>query len=372
MTRPRCACLNPKAPRRQFGSLRILPSGKHQARYVGADGKMHRAPVTFDTHGDADTYLSTVRADLTRRTWTAPKAKPLTFGDYAESWLTQRELKPRTRQHYRTILDRFLLPEFGDTDLTAILAADVRTWHAQLETGKVFAGQAYGLLRSILRTALVEGLITSSPCVLRKTSPKRQIKIKPAKLDELDKLVEAMPERYRLMVHLAAWCALRYGEVAALRRSDVDVKAGVVHVVHGVTWVAGRPQEGDPKSDAGKRDVAIPPHLLPAVKAHLERHTAWGRDGLLFPNRAGNFLSPASFYLFWWPARSAAGRPDLRFHDLRHTSATWAAQDGATLAELMHRLGHSSPAMALRYQHAAADRDQLIAAKLSQRAEGGQ
>ena len=116
-----------------------------------------------------------------------------------------------------------------------------------------------------------------------------------------------MPEQYRLMVHLAAWCALRYGEIAALRRRDVDVQAGVVHVVHGVTWVAGTPQEGDPKSDAGKRDVAIPPHLIPIVRAHLERHTAWGRDGLLFPNAAGTWLAPTSFYAHWWPAEKRPG-----------------------------------------------------------------
>jgi hypothetical protein len=84
MTRPKCACLNPKAPRRQFGSLRILPSGKHQARYIGADGRMHKAPVTFETHTDAETFLSTVRADIVRGSWSPPKATPLTFGDYAE------------------------------------------------------------------------------------------------------------------------------------------------------------------------------------------------------------------------------------------------------------------------------------------------
>ena len=65
-----------------------------------------------------------------------------------------------------------------------------------------------------------------------------------------------------------------------------------------------------------------------------------------------------------------AGRPDLRFHDLRHTGAVLAAQTGATLAELMGRLGHSTPGAAMRYQHAAADRDKAIAEALSRLAEG--
>ena len=66
-----------------------------------------------------------------------------------------------------------------------------------------------------------------------------------------------------------------------------------------------------------------------------------------------------------YPARKAAGRPDLRFHDLRHTGAVLAAQTGATLAELMGRLGHSTSQAAMTYQHAAADRDAVIASRLS-------
>jgi integrase len=76
-------------------------------------------------------------------------------------------------------------------------------------------------------------------------------------------------------------------------------------------------------------------------------------------------MQPSTLYKVWYPAREAAGRPDLRFHDLRHTGATLAAATGATLAELMARLGHSTPAAAMRYQHAAADRDQAIAEALS-------
>jgi integrase len=72
----------------------------------------------------------------------------------------------------------------------------------------------------------------------------------------------------------------------------------------------------------------------------------------------------------WVKARKVAGREDLRFHDLRHTGAVMAAQSGATLAELMARLGHTTPAMAIRYQHASLDRDAEIARRLSVLAEG--
>ena len=111
----------------------------------------------------------------------------------------------------------------------------------------------------------------------------------------------------------------------------------------------------------------IPPHLLPLVQAHLTNHVADDREGLLFP-AAGDptkHLAPATFYRVFYKARDHANRPDLRFHDLRHTGAVLAASTGATLAELMARLGHSTAGAAMRYQHAAQDRDKVIATALS-------
>jgi integrase len=115
--------------------------------------------------------------------------------------------------------------------------------------------------------------------------------------------------------------------------------------------------------------VAIPPHLLPAIKAHLREHATFGRDGLLFPSRTGGHLSPSTLYESFYKARIVAGRPDLRVHDLRHVGAVLAASTGATLAELMARLGHSTPTAAMLYQHASRNRDAEIAAALSVIAE---
>lgn len=151
------------------------------------------------------------------------------------------------------------------------------------------------------------------------------------------------------------------GELAELRRVDVDVKRGVIRVRRGVVRISTEVIVGTPKSLAGIRDVAIPPHLLPVVRAHLDAHVGAEPAALLFPFGDGRNRSPNSLYWHYYPARVAAGRPDLRFHDLRHTGAVPAASTGATLAELMARLGHSTPAAAMKYQHAAADRDRVIA-----------
>ena len=108
---------------------------------------------------------------------------------------------------------------------------------------------------------------------------------------------------------------------------------------------------------------------MPMVEAHLKRHTEPGKDALLFPATSGGHMAPSTLYKVYYPARKAAGRDDLRWHDLRHSGAVLAAQTGATLAELMGRLGHSTPGAAMRYQHAAKGRDAEIARLLSGLAE---
>lgn len=362
-----------KAGHRGFGRIRKLPSKRHQASYIGPDLARHNAPSTFDTRQDAEAWLADEHRLISAGGWVPPARRnvddvPL-FGPYAEDWLLVRELKPRTRSDYRQLLDRLILPTFKDVPVNVITPASVRTWYADLDpTRPTLRAHTYTLLRTILATAVVDDLLIANPCRIRGAgSTKRARKITPASVAELEKLVTAMPDKYRLMTLLAAWCALRFGELTELRRKDIDVKNGVIHVRRGVTWVNSRPVVGPPKSDAGVRDVAIPPHLLPLIKAHLREHAG---IELIFPSPQGIQLTTSTLYASWWPARRKAGRTDLRFHDLRHTGAVLAAATGATLAELMARLGHSTPGAALRYQHVAAGRDGEIAAALSKIANG--
>ena len=354
--------------------VRKLPSGRYQARYMAPDGLRHNAPMTFDTIKDARTWLSTVRSDMARGLWQpVDRNKPETFAVYAEKWMLRRELKPRTAEHYRKLLDHQILPRFQDTPLAAISSERVRDWYADLDRSRpTLRAHAYSLLRTILATAVTDEKIPANPCHIRGAgASKRARRVKPATLAELEAIAASMPERYRPMVLLCSWCALRFGEVTELRRKDVDLKNGVIHVRRGVVRADGEVVVGTPKSDAGSRDVAIPPHLVPLLKQHRDAMPMRGQDALLFPAADGvSHLAPSSLYRVFYPARKAAGREDLRWHDLRHTGAVLAAQTGATLAELMGRLGHSSPAAALRYQHAAQDRDTQIAQALSRIAEG--
>jgi integrase len=362
--------------KRSFGHIARLPSKRYRARYLAPDGKRYNAPTTFDTRHDAEAWLVDERRRISAGNWSPPPgrdaATTMTFGAYAQWWMTHRDLKPRTAAHYRSLLDRQILPTFSAVPLDGITSESIRHWWANRDrTRPTLWSHAYGLLRTILGTAVTDEKISANPCHIRGAgNTKRVRKIAPATLHELETIAAHMPEKYRPMVMLSTWCGLRFGEATELRRKDLDLTNGVIHVRRGVVRANGEKIVGTPKSDAGTRDVAIPPHLVPMLKAHRDSLPLRGADALLFPAADGvSHLAPSSLYRVFYPAREAAGRPDLRWHDLRHTGAVLAAQTGATLAELMGRLGHSSPAAALRYQHAAQGRDAEIARRLSEIAQ---
>lgn len=381
-----------------FGTAHKLPSGRYRAMYFGPDGRRYTAERTFLTEKDARGWLSLRQAEIIRKSWVPPEADQapqpkLTLSEYANRWLEQRDLKGRTYEHYRKLLDDHILPALGTRPIASITADDVRAWHAKLDKKTpTLRSHCYGLLRTIMGTAASDGKITTNPAVIRGAGTARRVhKIRPASLEEIEIIASEMPENQRMMVLLAAWCALRFGELTELRRKDVTIieptedqiadavakdeespdPYGTIRIERAVVRVENGFQVTTPKSDAGQRDVEIPPHLLPALKEHLARFVGPEKDALLFPAAHGGHLAPASLYRQFYKARSAAKRDDLRWHDLRHSGAVLAAATGATLAELMARLGHSTPGAAMRYQHAARGRDREIARLLSKIAENG-
>lgn len=373
------------AQRRTFGNVRKLKSGKFQARYTGPDGRMYSARTvggwtsTFDTKGRAEAALSKEHTAIQEGTWAPPPARgkapagPKTVRAYADDWVTTRPIEESTREHYRRLLNAHIYPTFADVAVVDVEPEMVRNWHARLAPGKhTVRAHAYSLFKTIMTTAVDDGIRADNPCRVRGASYARRARpIRPVEPEELDIIVASMPARYRLMVLLATWCAFRFGELAEMRRGDVDVKAGVIRVRRGVARLPGRAIVKGPKSEAGKRDVHIPPHLIPAVKEHLRAHVAIHREALLWPAASdpNKHLHPMTLKASFFPARERAGRPDLRFHDLRHSGAVLAAQiPGTTVKDLMARLGHSTPSAALRYQHTAAKRDKGIAEALSKMA----
>ncbi len=153
-----------------WGRRRSLPSGRWQASYVGTDGETYQAAETFDSRSDADAWLAQRHAEVARDEWKAPvrKVDRVTVTAYSLVWLADRELKPRTREGYRKLLDRLILPTFGALPVDTLTPAAVRSWYAGLDASTpTQRAHAYALLKAICKTAVDDDLLTANPCRVR-------------------------------------------------------------------------------------------------------------------------------------------------------------------------------------------------------------
>lgn len=354
--------------KRHFGTVRRRSSGRWQASYWH-EGRLHHAPQTFATKSDALAYLSITEADIHRGAWIDPRAGKVTLEEYANEWLARRpELAVRTVELYRYLLDRHIVPALGALSLAALAPSRIRGWHAELaQAHPSTAAKAYRLLAGILRTAVTDGLLLSSPCKVVGGGTERAAERPIATLAEVEALAAAMPEHLRLTVLLATWCQLRRGELLGLCRRDVDLLRGTLAIERSRTFsMSGGELVKAPKTRAGMRLLAVPPHVVPQLRDHLERFVGAEADAPLLAGIRGGPISKVVLQRAWERARQSIGRPDLHIHDLRHTGLTLAAAAGATTAELMHRAGHASAVAALRYQHATRDRDRVLAEALGE------
>jgi len=170
------------------------------------------------------------------------------------------------------------------------------------------------------------------------------------------------------MVLLTVFASLRWGELAALRRCDIDLEAATVRIARQLSELGGVLSFSPPKTNAGLRTVIIPGVIMPELTSHLDRFTGPAEDALIFTSPEGAPLRHSNFRRrVWLPALKAAGLSPVHFHDLRHTGNDLAADTGASLRELMDRMGHSTSRAAMIYQHSKDERQQAIADAISKR-----
>jgi integrase len=370
---------NNSGRKRRFGSARKLASGRWQARYTGPDGLVRRAPQTFETKRDAEDWLVETEAEILRDEWLDPDAGMVPLGNYAQRWIAERRLEERTVELYSGLLRNHIAPMLGDVALVEVTPARVRTWHAALlkTTGESTVAKAYSLLRAVLNTAVDDELIRRNACRIRGAGQARTPERPTATFAEVFAIAAKIQRRYRVLVLLATFGQLRFGELMGLRRADLqlpetDDDAPVLTVRKSIAQLnSGAQRVKNPKSDAGARRVILPAAILPDLRVHMDTYAEPGADGRVFVGPKGGTPRRSNFNRIWKRAvREAGANPELHLHDLRHTGGTLAAQTGATLRELMTRLGHSTPRAALIYQHATGERDKKIADGLNLMIEG--
>ncbi|WP_246267307.1 tyrosine-type recombinase/integrase [Nonomuraea typhae] len=412
-----------KENHRRFGNIRKLPSGRFQIRYPGPDGRVRTGEETYERKGDADRALTLVEGQILAGEWTDPERAKIKLADYSATWIDQRPgLRPRTVDLYRWLLKKHITPYIGGIALGKLSTATIRQWRADLLAKGVsvsMAAKAYRLLRAVLTTAS-EGdrIISRNPCRIRGAGDEHADERPVLSVGQVFELADRVgrrpvgsvrglkqgyrvrfqrhgvmrtrPEifptraeaeqalwrmidtgqadcthdrRYRAFVLLATFASLRWGEITALTRADLDLDAGTVRVrLAYVERSTGELILGPPKSKAGKRVVGIPQAIIPALREHLKIYVKPEAGSLIFTGVKGGPMRRSAFNKLagWVEAVRPLGIPNLHLHDLRHTGNMIAANSNAGLKDLMARMGHDSVRAAMIYQHAVRGADKVI------------
>jgi integrase len=368
-------------------SIHRITSGTYRAKWRDPSGRQRSK--NFTTKRAARDFLADIHGSLSRGRYVDPHAGRMLFRLHAQRWLDSRNDEATTRARDASIMRNHVLRQWGDWPLAKIDHLSVQTWVSDLgqHRSPATVAEAHRLTAAVLKSAVRNRLIAFNPCDGIRL-PRRRKQDNDERVisrdDVLTRLLPAAPERYRAIIATAAGTGLRWGEAAGLCDDALDLDAGTLRVIRTVVEVSGHTAfKLYPKSDAGRRTVPLPHWLSPIIRDHHARY-ARGVHGLLYPNQVGKPLRRTLFRArVWRPtlvragllgavteiasrcyegqwtddagtlvtekfrshdqavkhvARHATGA--LRFHDLRHSYATWLVDDEVPPNMVQRVMGH--------------------------------
>ncbi|MDN5930919.1 MAG: site-specific integrase [Pseudonocardia sp.] len=363
------------------------PAGGWRANWRDPAGRQRAK--TFATKREAKRFLAELETSLTRGLYVDPHAGRMLFDPYATRWLASRNDEITTRARDASVMRTHILPVWGTWTLGRIDHTSVQEWITELGERRSPAtiAEAHRILSAVLRAAVRDRLIAYDPCDGVKV-PRRRKRDTADQIVSRDvvreQLLPVVPLRYRAVIAAAAGTGMRWGELAGLCDDAIDDGLRTVRVIRTVVEVSGNTSfKPFPKSAAGRRAIPVPSWLRPILVAHLEQYPL-GANGLIFGNQVGKPLRRTLFRIrVWRPALVRAGLlgrvtqtggdrylatwvdPDgttmskpfdtepaavgcvaehaaggLRFHDLRHSYATWLVDDGVPINMVQKVMGH--------------------------------
>jgi integrase len=391
-----------------MGHIVPTSAGGYRANWRDAAGRQRAK--TFSTKREAKAYLAEVESAVSRGLYVDPHAGRVRFGAYAARWLTARNDEITTAARDASIMRNHVVARWGTTPLAKIDHLAVQQWVTELgdRLSPATVAECYRLTSAVLRTAIRDRLIGHNPCEGVRLTRRRRKDTDDQVITQhelVTQLLPAVPQRYRALVGLAGGTGLRWGECAGLRWDALDLAARTVRVVRVAVEVSGHvTDKAYPKSRAGRRVVPLPGFVVELLTEH-QRHYQPGAGGLVFTSRSGAAVRRTTFRAkVWRPSLVRAGllgkvvevgehkvmahwqdsegrewskeftisreaiehvvrraHGGLRFHDLRHSYATWLVSAGVPINDVSAVMGHEQTSTTLdRYTHPSQDRDQRV------------
>jgi len=324
-----------------------MPDGRHRAELsLGiVNGKRIRKVVYGRTKAECLDRLRRLQIQYARGELSA--LSNLTVKEYLDQWLTMRatQVEPGTLANYQRQIDQCLGPYLGPIHLGRLTSAKIQEAYQQMERDGISSSERKKiatLVRMVLKDAQKQGLILVNPAA-NVTTPRHRVEDFEAwTREEVGRFLEAAKGHrlYALFV-LALDSGMRQGELFALEWKDIDWTQGAVRVSKSLESINGKLRIKIPKTKKSRRTIKLSRFTMDALKVH---RNAWdsGFYKTVFTNTQGNWLHRANLRTQVFKKLIAkAGVTEIRFHDLRHTSASLLLQAGVNVKVVSERLGHA-------------------------------
>ena len=364
------------------GSVFQRKDGRWEGRIVVGykeNGYAQTKNVTAHTKTECQEKLAKLREECGRR---SEKIKPdMPLSDWIDFWYqnySAPKLRPTTQACYSGRIYTHIIPSIGNIPLNKLTQNDLQQFYARLKKSgrkkhvdKFGEGLSDRMVRSChttcrtaLEKAVTEGLIRINPAIGCKLPPKKAKEMQVLDREELQKfLIQAQADGYYELFLLDLCTGLRRGELIALQWDDLNFETGVLTVNKQAYTVNGELQIIPPKTKASVRKLVLPPAVLAVLREYRKKvDSRW-----MFPSpvKADRPITPGVARRRLQTILERADCKRVRFHDLRHTFATLALENGMDVKTLSAMLGHVSAVTTLDiYTHITGDMQRAAAASI--------
>jgi integrase len=331
----------------------ILENGKTRQRY-------------FSTQAEADEALTEMLYEQKRGTLITEKDQ--TVKQLVEHWIEnvhKKKIRESTYIEYCKLIKKHIIPGLGHRKLQQLTIQHVDEFYTKKENERLSAStirHMHAILRQALSYAVKNNLVTRNVCDYVSLPRIKRHEIQPLTVEQANEfLAAAKGHRLEALFITAVLTGMREGELLALRWQDIHFEEKCLQVHRSVRFFPGRgPVEGEPKTASSRRKIVLSPFLVDVLKQHrvhqlearLQAGKTWEDHDLVFCNSCGGFTSPATLFDTFQKLLRNAGLPHMRFHDLRHSAATFLLAKGVHIKVVQELLGHSNILITLNiYSH---------------------
>lgn len=339
---------------------------------VNANGRRVRKTVYGRTKAEAQEKL--LRLQGQKLDGMLADSGKLTVAGFLDKWLedsARPTIRTGTYANYKSVVDNHIAPKIGGLRLDRLTPAHVQGLYGAMERAGASPHTrrlAHAVLHRSLKLAMKWGMVARNVADAVEAPRIDKKDIQPLTGAQVAKLFSAAEgDRLEALYIVAIASGLRLGELFGLKWEDVDLDAGAITVRRTLSEVNGKLALKEPKTKKSRRRVALPAIAVDALHEHRKLMLSEGHlDGPVFCNQAGGFFRRSHFHAQQYkPLLKRAGLPSIRFHDLRHTSATLLLEQGIHPKVVQERLGHSQISVTLdTYSHVMEGMQQEAAAKL--------